>query len=119
MILIINNHACYFDKLHDIKRMFECTTAITNTPMHAHSRLPAADSDCATRFFVGVQVDVTAGGVVGGPAPVWNKTISQVRESTVHPCVLCDSMPVAFQHQSLSQDGSPRVEAQKLGCCNY
>ena len=26
---------------------------------------------------MGVQVDVTAGGVVGGPAPVWNKTMSQ------------------------------------------
>ncbi|KAF5836329.1 putative blue light receptor [Dunaliella salina] len=38
---------------------------------------PMSDSDCATRFFVGVQVDVTAGGMVGGPAPVWNKTASQ------------------------------------------
>lgn len=25
---------------------------------------------------MGVQVDVTAGGVVGGPMPVWNKTMS-------------------------------------------
>nr|AML79589.1 putative LOV domain-containing protein [Asteromonas gracilis] len=36
---------------------------------------PMSDSDGRTRFFVGVQVNVTA-GQLGGPPPAWQKTVS-------------------------------------------
>jgi len=66
-----------------------------------------ADSDCATRFFVGVQVDVTAGGVVGGPAPVWNKTASQEDLVLKQGAMTANQINSALRGMAVQVTGAP------------